>query len=462
MEAYDDTERLIAASRHLWQNYFSDEPPAERPDVLVRGEGIYVYDSDGKRYLDTFASLLTTLCGHGRPEVIEAVKDQMEKLAYFPGGYDCIIEPTVRLAEKLAEVTPGDLSVSFLVNDGSEASEAAIKMARNYFWVQGQEARQKIIFRRYSYHGATLGALSATGLPSMRRPFEPLVPGFTHVMPARCYHCELGLEPDGCRMACLRNLEATVEWEGPETVAAIIMDTIPGSNTGFPPPPDGYLEGVRALCDEHGILLILDEIQVGCGRTGKWFACENWGVTPDIIALAKGFSGGYLPLGAAVASDRIAKTFKEARSGFRHVHTYAGHPAACAAALANLEIIEKEDLVSRSGELGGHLKERLEALYKYPIVGDVRGMGTLWAVELVGNREKRDAIQPSGRAGSFVSKFCREAGMILRANGDIIVLAPSLIMTDDQADEMIGLIDQAIAQAMEHCTLEEGGYTWAD
>jgi adenosylmethionine-8-amino-7-oxononanoate aminotransferase len=455
-----DAEALVADSKHLWQNYFSDEPKSDRSAVLVRGEGIYVYDVDGRRYLDTFASLLTTLCGHGRSEVIQAVNDQMEKLAYFPGGYDCIIEPTVKLAKKLAEVTPGDLSVSFLVNDGSEATETAIKLARNYFFVQGQQDRKKIIFRRWSYHGATLGALSATGLPSMRRPYEPLVPGFTHVMPARCYHCELALKPETCGLACLKSLEATVEWEGPDTVAAVIMDTIPGSNTGFPPPPDGYLEGVRELCDRHGILLIFDEIQVGFGRTGKMFACEHWGVTPDIMAVAKGFSGGYLPLGAAIATDHIAQTFQDAKAGFRHVHTYSGHPVACAAALANIEIIQNEGLVSHSAQLGQHFRKRLEELYKYPIVGDVRGMGTLWAVELVSDRDKRESF--SGRAGGFVSKFCRNADMILRANGDIIVLAPALIMTNEQADDMIALIDQALAQAMEHCKLEGDTYVWQD
>ena len=200
MPEHLDTEELIEASRHLWQNYFPGKQPAKHPGVLVRGEGLYVYDADGNRYLDTFASLLTTLCGHGRPEVVKAVKDQMEKLSYFPGGQNFIMEPTVRLAKVLAEITPGDLSVTFFVNDGSEACEAAIKMARQYFWTKGEKTRQKIIFRRYSYHGATLGALSATGLPAMREPFEPLLPGFTHVMPAWCYRCELDLQP--CFVRC--------------------------------------------------------------------------------------------------------------------------------------------------------------------------------------------------------------------------------------------------------------------
>jgi adenosylmethionine-8-amino-7-oxononanoate aminotransferase len=335
-------------------------------------------------------------------------------------------------------------------------------MARQYHWVKGDKARHKFIFRRYSYHGATLGALSATGLPGLRRPFEPLVPGFTHVMPARCYRCELGLRRETCGLACLRNLEATVEWEGPETVAAIIMDTIPGSNTGFPPPPDGYLQGVRELCDRHGILLILDEIQVGFGRTGKMFACEHWEVTPDIMAVAKGFSGGYLPLGAAIATERVARAFHDSGAGFRHVHTYSGHPVACAAALANIQVILDEGLVQRSAALGCYLKQRLEALHRHEIVGDVRGMGTLWAVELVANRETRAPLSPTGKAGGFISRTCRESGMILRNNGDILVMAPALVMTDAQADEMVSGLDAAIAKASERCPREGDHLTWKE
>jgi len=457
-----DAEKLIeAASRHLWQNYFGDRAPSARPGVLVRGEGLYVYDAAGTRYLDTFASLLTTLCGHGRSEVVEAVKAQMEKLAFFPGGHDFVVEPTVRLAEKLAEIAPGDLAVSFFVNDGSEACETAIKMARQYFQAKGEKNRQKIIFRRFSYHGATLGALSASGLPGLRAPFEPLVPGFTHVMPAQCYRCELGMDPGSCGLACLKNLEATIQWEGPDAVAAIIMDPIPGSNTGFPVPPDGYIQGVRELCNRHGILLIFDEIQVGFGRTGKMFCGENWDVVPDIMAVAKGFSGGYLPLGAAVAAKHVAETFSAAGAGFRHVHTYGGHAAACAAALAHIEIIQREDLVRRAAALGAYLRERLQELYKHPMVGDVRGMGTLWAVELVADRDRRAPFSPPGQVGGFISERCREAGMILRNNGDILVMAPALIMTREQADEMVGEMDQAIAEAMKHCRSNRDGLEWS-
>jgi adenosylmethionine-8-amino-7-oxononanoate aminotransferase len=436
-----------AASKHLWHNFGVDKDPNKAPTLLVRGEGVYVYDSEGRRYFDSFAGLLTTICGYHRPEVAKAVQDQMAKLEFFPLGYDCILEPTVRLAEKIADIAPGDLAVTFFVNDGSEACETAIKMARNYFWVKGEKTRNKIIFRRGSYHGATGLALSATGLSGNREPYEPLAPGFIHVMPAQCYRCELKLDPRSCDLACLKNMEQTILWERPDSVAAVIMDPIPGSNTGFPVPPDGYIQGVRKLCDKHGILLIFDEVQVGFGRTGKMFCCENWDVTPDILCVAKGFSGGFLPIGATIATTKIAETFR-AKGGFRHVHTFAGHPTACASALAVIEIIEREGLVQKAAELGAHFKEKLQTLYKYPVVGDIRGMGTLWAVELVANRETREYLSPRGRLGGLVNKHCRENGVILRNNADILVLAPALTITKAQADEMILLMDRALAKAL--------------
>ena len=460
MKESTEFEALVAESRHLWQNYFPGAKPEKQPTRITRGDGLYIYDDEGNEYLDTFASLLTTLCGHGRLEVVDAVRKQMEKLAYFPGGQDVLIEPAVRLAAKLAEIVPGRLSVSFLVNDGSEANEAAIKLARSYHWAKGEKNRYKVLFRRGSYHGATLGALSATGLAGTREPYEPLLPGFTHAMPANCYRCELGLDPRTCALACLKNLESILEWEGARSVAAVIMDPIPGSNTGFPLPPDGYLQGVRELCDRHGVLLIFDEIQTGFGRTGKMFACENWDVTPDILTVAKGFSGGYLPIGAAVATEEIAETIQKAGTGFRHIHTFSGHAAACAAAVAHIEIIQNENLVARAADLGVYLQEKLNELYRYPVVGNVRGLGTLWAVELVGNRESREALNPSGQAGSFIADFCRKAGMILRNNGDILVLAPALVMAVEQADRMLNLLHDAIDSAMNHCEPENDVYQW--
>jgi len=438
------------ALRYIWPNFADNlELAKKRPYIFVKGDGCYVYDIDGNRYLDTFASLLTTICGHGRPEVARAVQEQMSQLEFFPNYVDGFSIPAIRLARKLADLTPGDLSVTFYVNDGSEACEAAIKMARQYFWEQGQRTRRKVIFRRYGYHGATMGGLSATGLPWFREPFEPLVPGFTSVMPPYCYRCELGLEPASCNLACLKNTEAIIRWEGPQTVAAIIVDPVAGSNTGYPVPPGGYLQGLRDICDKYGILLIFDEVQTGFAKTGKWFCCEHWGVVPDIMAIGKGFSGGYIPLGATITTPRVAEVFKQPGSELRHGHTYSGHPTACAAALANIGIIEREGLVEKAASMGAYLRSRLEELYDYPIVGDVRGIGMLLAVELVADKKTREYIDPRLAVGTWIRNRCYEMGIILRNNGEILVLAPALILTREQVDEIVSALHKAIPEAID-------------
>ncbi|MHB0874759.1 MAG: aminotransferase family protein [Anaerolineae bacterium] len=438
------------ALRYVWPNFADNaELAKQQPYIFVRGEGCYVYDIDGKRYLDTFASLLTTISGHGRPEVAAAVQEQMSQLEFFPNYVDGFSIPAVQLATKLAELAPGDLSHTFYVNDGSEACEVAIKMAKQYFWENGQRSRTKVIFRRYGYHGATMGGLSATGLPWFREPFEPLLPGFTHVMPPFCYRCELGMEPGSCGLACLKNTEAVIRWERPDSVAAIIVDPVAGSNTGYPVPPDGYLQGLRDICDRYGILLIFDEVQTGFGKTGKMFCGEHWGVVPDIMAIAKGFSGGYIPLGATMATSKVAAAFQEPGKELRHGHTYGGHPTACAAALANIGIIEREGLVEKAAATGAYLQQRLQELYQYPIVGDVRGIGMLLAVELVADRKTRAYIDPGLGVGTWIRNRCYEMGFILRNNGDILVLAPALILTEGQADEIIAAMHQVIPEAID-------------
>ncbi|HCG77383.1 MAG: aspartate aminotransferase family protein [bacterium (Candidatus Ratteibacteria) CG_4_10_14_3_um_filter_41_18] len=447
-------ELVKVAKKYVWTS-LSDYADIEKElKIFVKGEGCYLTDIHGKRYLDTFASLLTTICGHHRPEIARAVQEQMEKLEFFPSYHDCYTVPVIRLAEKLASLAPGDLSVSFFVNDGSEACESAIKMARQYFWQKGEPSRYKIIGRRYSYHGATLGALSATGLPDFAEPFQPLLsPGFSHAMSTWCYHCELGLEPSSCNLACLKNMEQVILGEKLETVAAVIVDPIPGSNIGYPVPPDGYLQGLRALCDNYGIFLIFDEIQVGFGKTGKFFCCENWKVVPDFLCLAKGFSGGYLPMGVVIAKSEIADEFRRAGKDFRHGFTFSGNPTVAAAVLANIEIIEKERLVEKAATIGKFLKERLKGLYKYPIVGDIRGMGTLWAIELVANKKSKVPLNPKLKVGTYIRDHCWKNGMILRNNGDILVIAPALIITKSEVDEMIRLMEQAIQDAIKHFNL---------
>lgn len=439
------------ALAYIIPHFASNAELAKEPKIFVRGEGCYVYDIDGKHYLDTFASLMTTICGHHRPEVDKAIRDQLEKLEFFPNYVDAFTVPLIELARKLAQIMPGDLEVSFFVNSGSEANETAMKMARQYHVENGQPHRYKFIARRDSYHATTLGGTSVTGLKWFREYFEPLLPGCIFVPSAKCCTCELEMDPKTCGLACLKMMEQAINGEGPDSIAAIIMDPIPGSNTGYPLPPTGYLEGVRALCDKYGILLIFDEVQTGFGKTGKWFACEHWHVIPDIMTIGKGFTGGYIPLGATVTTAKIADVFRkgpghELRSG----STYGGHTVACAATLANIAYIEDNDLVGQAAIKGEYMRQKLESLKKHPVVGEVRGIGMLRAVELMADRAARKKLDPKLGVGNFIRQWCWDHGMILRNNGEILVAAPALVISHQEIDKMVDLLDQALTAAAKH------------
>ncbi len=421
--------------------------------IFTAGEGCDIYDIEGKKYLDTFSSLITNACGHCRPEIKQAVMEQMDRLEFFPNYHDGFAVPLIELAEKLSEITPGDLDVTFFLNSGSEANETAVKMARQYFWQTGRKGKYKVIARRGSYHGTTLGATSFTGFAALREPVEPLLPGMLFAPQVKCTMCELGLERKNCGMACLRELERIIISESPDTVAAIIMDPLPGSNSGYPMPPDGYLKGVRELCDKYDILLIFDEVQTGFGKTGKWFACELWDVVPDILTLSKAITSGYLPLGAAITTPKIASVFHQGPgSEFRSGSTYGGHTLSCAAALANLRIFEEEHLVERAGEIGKYIRAGLEDLYKYPIVGDVQGIGTLWAVELMADRATRRPLKAN--VGTWIRDWCFDNGMILRNNVNMLVIAPALVVRKDEVDRIMDFLNRGIQAAMKHFNLK--------
>jgi putrescine aminotransferase len=440
---------LKSGLEHILIHWASNEDLAKEPKIFIGGEGCYIYDINGKKYLDSFSSLITTICGHHRPEIKEAMLEQMKYLEFFPNYHDTFNVPLIRLAEKLAEVLPGDLEVCFFLCSGSEANETAIKMARQYYWQTGQKQRYKVIARRNSYHGTTIAAASYTGFPNLWEFLEPTVPGHLFAPAVNCYDCELGKEVSTCGLACLKEMEKIIQWERPETVAAIIMDPVPGSNSGYPIPPDGYLQGVRELCDRYGIMLIFDEVQTGFGKTGKWFACENWGVTPDLMSISKALTGGFAPLGVTVTSKRIANVFNQGPgSEFRSGSTYGGHPIACTIALTNIGIIEKEKLVEGASEKGKYIKSELEKLYKYNIVGDIRGMGTLWAIDLRADRKTKAKLDPKFKVGTFIRDWCWENGMILRNNGDLLVIAPALVISKEEIDILIGNVDKAIAAAI--------------
>jgi adenosylmethionine-8-amino-7-oxononanoate aminotransferase len=441
------------AVKHIIPHYAVNKLLKENPKIYTRGEGCYVYDIEGNKYFDTFAGLLTTICGHGRKEVIEGINEVLNEMAFFPNFVDLFTVPQIKLAKKLDEIMPGDLSVSFFVNSGSEACETAIKIAKQYHWQRGEKGRYKIIGRRGSYHATTLGGISATGLNWFREPFEPLIPGFLIGPSAQCSHCEFNLNPETCKMDCLESLKDLILWEKPETVAAVILDPIPGSNSGYPLPKDGYLQGLRDFCDEYGILLIFDEVQTGFGKSGKMFACQHWNVVPDLMALGKGFSGGYIPLGATVMKEKIHEEFTEPGKELRSGSTFGGHNAACIAALNIIEIIEKEKLVENAEKMGLLIKEKLNELKKYRIVGDIRGIGLLVALELAKDRESMSPIDLKLEVGGWIRDYCYKKGMILRNNGDILVIAPALIINESEINFMIDIFDEAISAASKHYNL---------
>ena len=451
----EKTRLLDDAVKYIIPHFASNENLARGPKIFTRGEGCYVYDLDGKKYFDSFATLLTTVCGHNRPEVTQVVKEQMETLEFFPNYVDTFTVPLVELARKLAEIMPGELSVSFFVNSGSEANETAMKMARQYHVERGERHRFKFIGRRDSYHATTLGGSSVTGLTWFREYFEPLLPGCIFAPAAREYERPEGMTSADYGRRCLEELEQLIVFEDPRTIAAMIMDPLPGSNSGYPVPPEGYLEGVRRLCNKHGILLIFDEVQTGFGKTGKWFFCEHYDVVPDIMTIGKGFTGGFIPLGAAVTTPSIAAEFRKGPgSELRSGSTYGGHTVACAATLANIAIIERERLLERAAEMGAYLEEKLHAIsQKHAIVGQIRGIGLLWAILLVADRATGRPLDPELGVGTFIQDWCYRNGMILRNNGEILVLAPSLIITKEEIDMVVEMVDGALTAATQEFIL---------
>ena len=429
-----DDERYVL---HSWSVRSAIDP------IPVAGaEGRYFWDFDGKRYLDFASQLVNVSIGHQHPKVVAAIKEQADRLCTI--GPMMANEKRSELARLLAEVTPGDLTMSFFTNGGAEANENAIKLAR---WHTG---RQKIVARYRSYHGATAGAISATGDPR-RWHAEPGVPGVVRILDPYTYRCPAG-HPDPCPVCTgAPHLEEVLQYEGPENVAAVIMETITGTNGVIPPPP-GYLQSVREVCDRHGILLILDEVMAGFGRTGKWFACEHWDVVPDIITLAKGINSGYVPLGAMTISEKLADWVRD--KYFAGGLTYSGHPLACAAGVASIEAFREEGIVENSAELGEVLGDRLAGLAdKHESIGEVRGLGLFYGVELVKDRETREPLVPfnaSGESFAPMAKIARAAldrGLYLMTHWNVIIVAPPLTITREELDEGLTILDEALTNS---------------
>jgi taurine--2-oxoglutarate transaminase len=415
------------------------------PIPVAGAEGRYFWDYEGKRYLDFASQLVNVSIGHQHPKVIAAIKEQADRLCTI--GPPMASESRSRLGRLLAEVTPGDLQMSFFTNGGAEANENAIKLAR---WYTG---RHKVIARYRSYHGATAGAITLTGDPR-RWAAEPGIPGAVRMFDPYTYRCPAG-HPDPCPVCSGGpHLEEILQYEGADTVAAVILETVTGTN-GILVPPDGYLQSIRDTCDRHGILLICDEVMAGFGRTGKWFGVDNWDVVPDIMTVAKGINSGYVPLGAMIVREPIARWVRD--KYFAGGLTYSGHPLACASAVASIEAFQEEGIVEQAAASGELFREKLDELQaRHPSIGEVRGLGCFWGLELVKSRETREMLVPFNATGEAaapvmrVAKAALERGLYLMVHWNVIMVCPPLTITAEELDEGVAILDEVLSIADEY------------
>ncbi|WP_148614524.1 aspartate aminotransferase family protein [Nocardioides rubriscoriae] len=437
---HQDLQR--AAKDHLWL-HFTRHGSYEHGDVpvMVRGEGAYLFDSAGKRYLDGLAGLFVSQLGHGRTELAEAAAAQAQQLAFMPlWSY---AHPTaIELAAKVASYTPGDLNRVFFTSGGGEAVESAWKLAKNYFKLTGKPMKHKVISRTIAYHGTSQGALSITGLPLLKQQFEPLVPSTFRVPNTNIYRAPLhGDDPEAFGRWAADQIAVAIEDEGPDTVAAVFLEPVQNAGGCFPPPP-GYFQRVREICDQYDVLLVSDEVICAFGRLGHMFGAERYGYQPDIITCAKGLTSGYAPLGAMITSDRLMEPFLHGDTMFAHGYTFGGHPVATAVGLRNLELFEEEKVLEHVRDHEGAFRATLERLLDLPIVGDVRGDGYFYGIELVKDQTTKESFtaeECERLLYGFVSKQLFAEGLYCRADdrGDpVIQLAPPLIATQEHFDEM--------------------------
>jgi adenosylmethionine-8-amino-7-oxononanoate aminotransferase len=448
------TDLQEAAKRNMWLHFtrMSAYDDSEVP-VIVRGEGAYVYDNHGKRYLDGLAGLFVSQVGHGRTELAEAAATQASQLAYFP-LWSYAHPRAVELAARLAELAPGDLNRVFFTTSGSEAVESAWKLAKQYFKLIGEPTRYKVLSRDIAYHGTSMGALAVTGLADIKPPFEPLPPGGVRVPNTNFYRAPEFVAHDRTEFGAWAadEIERAILREGPESVAAVFLEPVQNSGGCFPPPP-GYFQRVRSICDKYGVLLVSDEVICAFGRLGYYFGSERYDYQPDIITFAKGLTSGYSPLGGMLVRDCLMDPFLKGTNTFLHGVTFAGHPVSSAVALANLDVFEKEDLLGnvRANEAG--FRATLEKLTDLPIVGEVRGAGYFYGIELVkdkATRETFDDDESERLLRGFLSHALFDAGLICRADdrGDpVIQLSPPLICTQEHFDEIEQILRDTLTEA---------------
>jgi putrescine aminotransferase len=440
----DEASRLYELDRTHWLHPQGDlDAPAGTVPQLIftSGRGAILTDIEGREYIDAMASLWNVNVGYGRGELADTAAEQMRSLAFSSayGGFGTA--PAIQLAAKLAELAPGDLDVTYFASGGAEANDTAYKVARLYWKLRGQPEKVNIVSRLRDYHGLTYGATSATGLANFWKGFEPLAPGFLHA-PAPSVYRHRGDGPAGAAYA--RALEQVILDAGPATVAAVVAEPVQGAGGVIVPPAD-YFPAVREICDRHGVLLIADEVITGFGRTGRWFALQHWNVQADLMIFAKGITSGYLPLSGVMLTGQVHDTLRSVKGLFQHGFTYSGHPTACAVGLRNLQIIEDERLVERVAEVGPYLQEQLQKLRSHDIVGDVRGIGLMAAIEFVRDRQSKEQFDVSLGVARRVWTAALEMGVIVRPlPGDVIALSPPFVISEREIDRVVAVLDQVI------------------
>ncbi|HET6868185.1 MAG TPA: aspartate aminotransferase family protein [Solirubrobacteraceae bacterium] len=444
------------AKRHLWMHFtrMSAYEDAEVP-VIVRGEGCYVWDEHGKRFLDGLSALFCVNIGHGRADIAQAGADQAKELGFYT-TWSYAHPPAIELAARIASLAPGDLNRVFFTSGGSEAVESAYKLARQYHKLTGNPNKTKLIAREIAYHGTSLGALSATGITSLRTAFEPLTPGATHVPNTNTYRMTPGMTEE----YFAESIAEKIEFEGPETVAAVILEPVQNAGGCFTP-PEGYWQRVREICDEYNVLLISDEVICAWGRLGEWFGAIKYDYVPDMITTAKGLTSAYAPMGAVIASDRVAEPFMTGHNSFTHGFTFAGHPVCAAVAMANLDAFEHEGVIENVRENEGPFRAMLDSLRDIPIVGDVRGAGFFHAIELVKDKHTKESFddeESETLLRGFLSGELYRRGLICRADdrGDpVIQLSPPLIAGPEQFAEIEEILRGVLTEASERMRVHE-------
>lgn len=420
--------------------------------TVESGKGIYLTDTNGKTYIDASSGAIVVGIGHGREEVAEVLRDQAAKIAYVI-RVQFRNKPSRDLSQKITTLAPKDMDRAYFVSGGSEATEASIKLAIRFQQLIGNHRKTKIVSRWQSFHGNTLGALSVTGKPGVRRDYSSLLVQMPHIPPAYCYRCPFNKTSETCDMECARELEVIIKLEGSENIAAFIAEPIVGATLGAVPPVDEYFPLIREICDTYDILFIADEILTGWGRTGKYFALEHWNVTPDILSFGKGATSGYSPLGGILTHKRVSDIFEADNADFVHGHTYAFNPLTSAVSLKVLEIIEDEGLVENARVMGEYLAKCLSNLEEFPVVGNVRGKGLLFGIEFVKNKDRKEPFPPSDHMAKKIMRDLMDRGLVVYPgsgtkdgiSGDHIIIAPPLIITKDEINKIMQILQDYIA-----------------